>query len=135
VAASEQDFARIRVEFAGFGQKSGSLHLGHALIHQKEGHGIIAPLELLDGFQGLLTRAGCQNAIVAAVVLAQIALDGWFWHGVGLPYIDGMQSGRERSVVVAGTLVATQSIISIEGVESVWNEVNYCGARHRCYHL
>ncbi len=72
----EQHFARLGIELARLGQELGAIHGWHALVGQKQGDGRIASFELARGFQRLGPRGGLDDSIVAAIVPAQIALDG-----------------------------------------------------------
>ena len=72
----EEDPARIRVELEHLAQQLRPRHLGHPLVDEEEGDGSPALLELPDGLERLPAGPGLQDAVVAPVTLAQVALDG-----------------------------------------------------------
>jgi hypothetical protein len=64
------------MDFHGLGEKTDAIHLGHTLIGEKKGDGIVAGLELAKGRKSGAARIGAHDAITVGIMAAKIALDG-----------------------------------------------------------
>ena len=71
----EQDPFRVRVELEHFAQQLGAGHPGHPFVHEEEGDRSASLLELPGGLERLAARAGLEDAVIAPVVAAKVALD------------------------------------------------------------
>ncbi len=71
----QEDPARLREELERLAQELRAGHLGHPLVHEEERDGSAALLQLPGGLEGFAAGAGLEHPVVAAVVLAQVALD------------------------------------------------------------
>src|SRR6266404_1173107 len=77
----------------GLGEKTDTVHLGHALIGKQKGYRIIARLEFAERAEGSAAGIGAHHAVMLGVMPAQVALNGpqyfgivihgqhhWLWH-------------------------------------------------------
>src|ERR1700723_3098899 len=72
---SEQSAFRVRKNLCRFLEKGDSVHARHTLIGQEQGNAIIAHLELLQQLQCAFGGIAAYDAILRAVLRAQIAFD------------------------------------------------------------
>jgi hypothetical protein len=69
----EQHPLRGREALTGLGEQRHPVHLGHALVGQDEGEGLVPRLQLFEDPQTGRARLGTQDPVVLAVTLTQIA--------------------------------------------------------------
>jgi hypothetical protein len=56
---------------------AGAVHIGHVLIHQEQHHGLVAPFQLLEDFQGCLARICVRHLGSIPMLETEVARSGW----------------------------------------------------------
>jgi len=64
------------VHLHGFGEEIYAIHLGHALIGEKQGHGIVARFQFLQCGEAGTAGIRTHDAVAIRVPAAQVALNG-----------------------------------------------------------
>jgi hypothetical protein len=72
----EQDAFGLRIDLDGLHQKFHSSHLRHALVNQKQRHGLIALLQSCQVVQGGPAAVDRDDAVFLSIMGPQVALDG-----------------------------------------------------------
>ena len=72
----EKDLTGLRVQAAGLGQKLGTAHVGHALVHEEERDRVVPLLQPVGRLQRLGPGTRLHDPVLLAEVALEVALDG-----------------------------------------------------------